>query len=77
MAIPIGSHKAIFEVSKPTNTPETMPIASLIPFLLLINLIIVRFLITNYGAKIYKIGKPIVLNYNLKRIDGNLLRISF
>lgn len=50
MAISIGSHKAMFQVSKPTNTPENMPIASLIPFLLfvvfiLIDFIIVRFLI--------------------------------
>lgn len=35
----------MFEVNKPNNTPKTMPIASLIPLLLLINFIIVRFLI--------------------------------
>jgi hypothetical protein len=45
MAIPMGSHKAMFEVNKPNNTPETMPIASLIPFLLLFDVIIDGFLI--------------------------------
>ena len=45
MAIPIESHKAMFDVNKPNNTPESTPIASLIPFLLLIKLIIVCFLI--------------------------------
>lgn len=45
MAIPMGSHKAMFEVNKPTNTPENIPITSLIPFLLLIEFIIVHFLI--------------------------------
>lgn len=45
MTIPMGSHKAIFDVNSPNSTPETMPKGSLISFLLLIKFIIVNFLI--------------------------------
>ena len=48
MAIPMGSHKAMFELNTPNNTPETMPITSLIPFLLLIEFTIVHFLINDF-----------------------------